>query len=198
MSDSSNVLAGSGILRLAPIGTSLPDLTDLDANFKVIWPVAWVAPGYTDDGVEITYTPNFKDLMVDEEMAAVKQLLTGEKMEVKVKLAEATLANLHYAIAGSTLEDPTAGNAENATLYIGSPTQSQIKEYMLGFEGPAPGTNQTRVVLAYRAKVIAAVSQKYKKDDKVIFDVTFSLLADSTQAAGQRLCKIVDFNSSAS
>ena len=44
----------------------------------------------------------------------------------------------------------------------------------------------------------AAVTFKYQRKDKIIYNVKFEALADSTQPAGQRLAKIVDFNNQGS
>lgn len=194
MGDAANVIHGSGILRVAPKGSSLPDLTDLNAEGKLNWPGAFDEVGYTDDGVEFVYTPTFKDIKVDEEPSPIDQLLDGEKLEVKVKLAEATLENLNRAIAGSSLESDSEGD----TLHVGSADPEDIQEVILGFEGPAPADNQTRVIIAYRAKVTSSVSFKYQRSDKVMYDVTFTCLADSSQPAGQRLFLKRDFNVTAS
>lgn len=189
MSDVANVIAGSGQLFLAPSGTALPALTSL--------PVTWTnftSPGYTDDGVEFVYTPTFKDITVDEEMAPVQKLLTAEKLEINVKLAETTLQNLVKAIAGASLVE----GAGISTLYLGS--ASSPSQWVLGFQGPAPlaNGNATRIIVVYRVIGTAAVTAKYQRKDKVIYNVKFEALADSTQSAGQRLCKMIDYNSAGS
>jgi hypothetical protein len=187
--DSANVIAGSGQMYLAPAGTAVPTLTSL--------PITWTgftSPGYTDDGVEFIYSPTFKDINVDEEMAPVKKLLTAEKLEINIKMAETTLLNLQKAIAGSSLTE----GAGVSTLYLGS--AAALQEWVLGFVGPAPvgGGNSTRVILCWRVMPIAAVTFKYQRKDKVVYAVKFEALADSTQAAGQRLAKIIDYNSAGS
>lgn len=186
MSDASNVIAGSGVLYMAPKGTALPTLTSL----PITWPATWVASGYTDDGVDFVYTPTFKDINVDEELSPVQVLLTAEKMEVSLKMAETTLLNLTKAIAGSSLvQDSTT-----STVYFGSASQASLQEWILGFEGPAPGTGATRVIIVRRVLSKAAVSFKYQRKDKIVYAVKFEALADSTQSAGQRLGFFKDFN----
>lgn len=188
MSDAANVIAGPGVMYLAASGTAIPSL----ASLPVTW-TGFTSPGYTDDGVEFVYTPTFKDITVDEEMAPVQKILVGEKLEINVKMAESTLINLQKAIAGSSLVQ----GASVSTLYLGSPNSTT--EWVLGFQGPAPGLEANagtlgRVIIVYRVKATAAVTFKYQRKDKIIYNVKFEALADSTQSAGQRLSKIVDFN----
>ncbi len=184
MGDTSNVIAGSGALYIAPKGTAAPVLTSL----PITWGASWVPSGYTDDGVDFTYTPTFKDILVDEELGPVNTLLTAEKLEISLKMAETTLLNLQKAIAGSSLVQDTT----TSTLYIGSATSPT--EWTLGFQGPAPGTGATRAIIVHRVLAKAAVSFKYQRKDKVIYAVKFESLVDSTQPAGQRLGFMKDFN----
>lgn len=182
--DQANVIAGFGALYLAPKGTTIPTLASLPIDWS-----AFSAPGYTDAGVDFIYTPTFKDINVDEEMSPVQKLLTAEKLVVNAILAETTLINLARAIAGSTLVDDTG---TTSTLTFGS--AATTNELVLGFQGPAPGGSATRAIICYRVKAVAAVTFKYQRQDKIVYNVSFEALADSGQAAGARLCKIVDFN----
>jgi len=192
MGDVTNVIAGFGTMYLAPSGTSEPSV----ASYPVSW-TSFTSPGYTDDGVEFVYTPTFKDITVDEEMAVVQKLLIGEKLEINVKLAETTLVNLLKAIAGASLVEVGDGTSK---LYLGSPAQSSVQTWVLGFDGPAPLANgkQNRIILVHKVIATAAVTFKYQRKDKIIYNVKFEALADSTQPAGQRLAKIVDFNNQGS
>lgn len=186
MANAQNVIAGSAILYIAPTGTALPTLTTLPS--AAAWASAsFTQPGYTDKGVEFIYTPTFKNIDVDEEMSPVNQLLTAEKAEIKVALAEATLANLAISIPGSAIT--TAGGI--STLKFGSPAQTAVTEYILAFQGPSPAGNaDTCVLILYRVKNIAAVTVHYQRADKVVYQVTFNALADSTKAAGQRVGRV--------
>lgn len=190
MGTSANVISGPGVIYVAPNDGSVAD-PDLTVS-PVVWPVGWKQFGYTDDGVDFQYGPSWKDFDVDEEMAPVDTKLIKEKLSVIMKLAEATLNNLGYAIAGSSLVqvDPTSSTIGTLTLAGGS--AASTSEFKLGFQGPAPGTNLTRVVIIYRAKSKGTVTVKYQRKDKVIIGVSFEALADGTKAAGARLFKMVD------
>lgn len=195
MGDATNVISGSGALYVAPFGTLLPSLLTIPAEAD--WITAGFEPtGYTDDGVEFISTPQFKDIDVDEEMSPIDKLLIGEKLEVQVKLAETTIQNLAMAMAGGTLEI----GAGTSTLYLGSINPQNIKQWTLGFTGPAPlaNGNQTRVIIVQKVMATAAVTFKYQRKDKMIYAVKFDALADSTQPAGQRLFRAIDYNSAGS
>jgi hypothetical protein len=193
-----NVITGSGFFYIAPKGTAFPSLATMPTD--TTWQTAGFVPsGYTDDGIQTVYTPQFKDITVDEELSPVDVRLIGEKLEISFKMAESTLNNLVRAIAGSTL---TLG-AGVSTLSIGSPSDAGQGEVVLGFMGPAPGTETGasttgRVMQVWRAKNTAAVTYHAQRKDKVIFNVKFTALADSSQAAGAKLAKITDYNQAGS
>jgi len=117
-------------------------------------------------------------------------LLTKEKLVISVEMAETTLANLNYAISGSTLT--------GTTLTVGSAVITN--EFALGLQGPCPpqpgaavGTIGQRFIFIYRVKAIAAVKAHWTRTDKVMFSVQLEAMADSTQVVGSRLCVINDY-----
>jgi len=194
MSDAANVIVGSGQAYIAPKGTALPSLTT-QPN-EATWVAAGFTPfGYTEDGVMITYTPTYKDIEVDEEMAAIDKRLIAEKADVAIKLAEATLLNLLTAIPGGTLTE----GATVSTLTVGSPANPDQGEFVVAFQGPAPGLEANagtmgRVVTFYRVKNTAAVTHHAQRKDKVVYAVKFDAMANSANAAGNRLFQVIDYN----
>ena len=188
----SNVMVGSVKLYVAPSGTTLPNV---DGTYPIVWPVGWVGVGYTDKGVDFSYSPSVKDITVDEELAPVMFVLSAEKGEITAVLAESTLANLNKAISASTLTGPTVADLTHgvfSTLEFGSGT---LTEVMIGFEGFAPpdtgSTLYPAVLVAYRAMAQGAVKLNFQRTEKQMYQCTWSLLADSTQAVGKRLVKYI-------
>lgn len=197
--DSANVIVGYGFLYTAPAGTALPSLVSQPTSST--WTSAgFTEVGFTDDGVTLTYTPTFKNIDVDESMSPVQIILIGEKVEVSVKLAEATLLNLQSSIAGSTLTE-TGGVSTLTVGNIANPITSG--EIVLGFQGPAPtslpggGTNG-RVFVVYRAKATAAVSYHAQRKDKVIYNVKWEAIAKTSLAAGGQLMELIDYTQTGS
>lgn len=186
--DATQLVKGSGVLYVAPLGTTLPTL-DAHGEYPITWPAGWVAVGYTEDGIDMVYTPTVKPLHVDEETAAVDDVLAEEKFVISAKLSEATLQNLNYAIAASAYTSDPAGSDVN--VKVGS---KALTYFMAGVEGPAPGTNKRRICLVEKAIASAAVSLKIQRKDKVVIPLTL----EARQISGHQLFQIHDFTSTAS
>jgi hypothetical protein len=193
MADATNVIAGPGLLYVAPLGSTLPTLDVASGEYPVVWPAAWKNVGYTDAGIDMVYTPSVKDLNVDEEIAAVGKILTGEKAVLSAALAEATLENLNRAISASLFVDDSVANFTKI-LKVGSGVLNYV---MVGVQGPAPGTNLTRVIIFFKAIAQSAVSMKIQRKDKVLIPVSFDGLADSARTAGDRLFRFYDLTAGA-
>ena len=172
--DQSQVIAGPGLIYLAPLGTALPTLT----GAAPVWGAGWYQAGYTDAGIDAIYTPTIKEIYVDEQAAPVLDILEKEKFVVQAHLAEANLVNLQSAISASTLTT--------------SPLQIQggsdpLVYTMVGVQGPAPNGN-IRVILMQKAITTVAVSMKITRKDKVVFPVSW----DARQISGTWLFQITD------
>lgn len=174
----------SGVVFPTTIGTG---------EFPVTWPAAWKQVGYTDKGIDFTYTPSVKDINVDEEMAPVSKILTSEKATISSTLAEVTLLNLQRAISASIFTDDTA-TAKSISLKAGS---GNLNYVMVGVQGPAPGTGVARIIILYKAISQAAVKITMQRTDKVSIPVQFDGVADSNKPIGKRVFEIVDITAGA-
>jgi hypothetical protein len=180
MGNVANVIVGSAQLFIADAGTPVPTLTGNASDFA-----AFTDPGFTDDGVEMDYTPSMKKIMVDELSSPVKQVITAEDLVIAVKLAETTLQNLFYALAGGVLVSATEITLGGLTI---------PNEFVLGFIGPSPSTpNAVREGVIYRVIQKQAVKAHYQRKDKQIYQCQFEAMADSSFPLGANLCDIQDF-----
>lgn len=187
--DVTQIVAGSGKLYVAPLGTTLPSV-GVHGEYPITWPAGWIAVGYTDDGIDVVYTPSIKEITVDEEASPVADVLATEKFHIAAKLAEATLANLNRAIAASTLTDNSV-SLEDINLNAGSQALNYV---MVGVQAPAPGTGLARLVIVRKAIANTAVSMKIQRKDKVSFPVSF----EARKLSGQNLFDIYDLTVGAS
>ena len=173
--------------------------------------------GYTTDGIEIMFQPDFGEVEVDQVLDTVKLYKQGMKVMLKTAFAEATLENLLYAIAGTQndlweLDDvaqvaegdgsPDGGRPDNhAASWMDSTASLDLSSGELGecpverglvAVGPGIGEcgdTEERIYIAYRALSIEEVTVSIKRDEETKFDVTFRLLPeDVTGSYG----KIVD------
>ena len=173
--------------------------------------------GYTADGIEIMFQPDFGEVQVDQVLDTVKLYKQGMKVMLKTSFVEATLENLLFAIAGGEKDlwelgdaDPAAVNAgqlpggrpdnladtwsdSTAALDLASGELGECPvERGLVAVGPGIGEcgdTEERIYIAYRALSIEDVTVSVKRDEETKFDVTFRLLPeDITGSYG----KIVD------
>jgi hypothetical protein len=173
--DVSQIIAGPGLIYIAPLGTALPALT-----FPLVWPAAWFAVGYTDAGIDCTYTPTIKPIYVDEEAAVIFDILEKEDFKVQAKLAEVSLTNLNAAIAASTYTLSPSPQVTFGSLALGY--------VMVGIVGPAVSTYNNRVILMQKAITTVPVKMNITRKDKQTFPVAW----DARKLTGQPLASITD------
>lgn len=145
--------------------------------------------GHTKGGVEVTYEPTYKDVTVDKYGETITQkYLTGEKMSVKVPLAEYTIANLKVAMPQGTF-----AGAANSRLLLGhsAGVQATASSAQLVLHPLNKGTRANDVVL-YKAYVASAITLNHKIDEEKVVEVTFEALLDETKSDGNYLGMIGD------
>lgn len=98
------------------------------ANFRNV--------GYTNNGLEIAFAPDFGEVMVDQLLDTAKIFKQGMKVTLKTTLAEATLENLLLAIAGKT--------SDFGVLNLGTSTEATR---LLTLGAPQTGTVAASAVL---------------------------------------------------
>lgn len=119
--------------------TSYKDTLQEDAS--------WTNVGYTQNGMELTITPDFGEVEVDQLLDSAKIFKQGMQVMLSTTFAEATLENLLYAIAAS----PSDLNGGAAAVVGGLPdSYSGIRAnpdptapgvVVAGAEAPVSGVN---------------------------------------------------------
>jgi hypothetical protein len=151
--------------------------------------------GYTMNGLEIVFQPDFGEVQVDQLLDVAKLYKQGMQVNLNTAFAESTLENLLFALAGkdADLTTSTAGFA------IGNPVMNMsagdIGECAVerGLVAVGPGTGDCalgdqieRIYVAYRALSIESVTVSAKRDEPTMFEVSFRLLpADASASYGQ-------------
>jgi hypothetical protein len=145
--------------------------------------------GHTKGGVEVSYEPEYADVTVDAYgNTPVDKKLTGEKLTVKVPLAEETIANMRVAIpqsefAGAANKRVTLGHKAGQSAYADA--------QQLVLHPIAEGTRIVDVVL-YKAIAVGTVVLGHKIDDQRIIEVEFVALIDESKSDGNYLGLIGD------
>lgn len=164
--------------------------------------------GYTSNGLEIQFQPDFGEVSVDQVLDVAKLFKQGMQVNLNTTLAEGTLDNLLFALAGKSnqldengTQTGAAGEPADNTLWstekvlnlsagdIGEcPVERGLVAVGPGTGDCAVGSELERIYVAYRALSIESVSVSAKRDEATQFEVSFRLLPNSNASYG----KIVD------
>lgn len=150
--------------------------------------------GYTMNGLEIVFQPDFGEVQVDQVLDVAKLYKQGMQVNLNTAFAEATLENLLFSIAGKDSDLGAADSYGDVTLNLSA---GEIGECPVerGLVAVGPGTGDCdisdqieRVYVAYRALSIENVTVSAKRDEPTMFEVSFRLLPNDNASYG----KIVD------
>jgi hypothetical protein len=200
---SANIIVGAAALFTYEPAAGASELSDEDMP-EVVTDVTYrdtlsVDPdfrnvGYTMNGLEIVFQPDFGEVEVDQLLDVAKLYKQGMQVNLNTAFAESTLENLLFAIAGKDDDLST-----NAGFAAGNPTMNlsagDIGECAVerGMVAVGPGTGDCaigdqieRIYVAYRALSIESVTVAARRDEPTMFEVSFRLLpSDATASYGQ-------------
>lgn len=173
---------GNVAVALPTLTANTSALTALDADTT-----NWRHLGFTTDGIEFSYEPDYGEVEVDQLLDAAKLFKQGMTATVNTTLAEATLQNLIVAwgqkassLGAAPAPDATGG--EEVGIAAGALLDEPI-ERSLVFVGPAPrsaSTNKKRERLYHvrRALNVEASAHSLSKTDATTIPVSLRLLPD--------------------
>lgn len=127
--------------------------------------------GYTEDGVTVEYTADTADIEVEEETFPIDRVLIKEACAVTCNMAESSLANIGYAMAGSVVS--------GSILTLGA---GVLKTMNIRIDGKDPDGYKCQMFLP-KCSATGAVSMSYKKGEKTVIPVTFQALKPQGEAA---------------
>jgi len=170
------------------VAVALPTLTANTSSLVALEAdtVNWRHLGFTTDGVELSYSPDYGEVEVDQLMDAAKMFKQGQTASVNTALAEATLQNLVVAwgqasssVAAAPAPDATEG--EEMGIASGALLDEPI-ERSLVFVGPGPrsATNKKRerVYHLRRCLNVEDSSLSLSKTDATTVPVALRVLPD--------------------
>lgn len=172
-----------------PSGTdSMTPALDADAD--------WRHSGFTSEGVEVSYEPDYGEVEVDQLLDSAKLFKQSMRVMVNTTFSEATLENL--LIVWGQQNDSFSSDVDSETLAISAGSLGdEPTERSVAFVGPAPragaGTKRERVYHVRRALSIESSSHSLKRNEATVFPVSFRLLPDPTYS-GQEYGVIKDRN----
>jgi len=165
-------------------GTSYRETLSNDTDFRNV--------GYTMNGLEIQFQPDFGEVAVDQVLDVAKLFKQGMQVNLNTTFAESTLENLLFALASKDENLTTVSGNPTLNLSAGDIGECPVER---GLVAVGPGTGDCaasdqieRVYVAYRALSIESVTVGAKRDEATMFEVSFRLLPNDNGSYG----KIVD------
>jgi len=198
---SANIIVGAAALFTYEPAAGASELTEADlpayednVSFKTTLSddADYRNVGYTMNGLEIVFQPDFGEVQVDQLLDVAKLFKQGMQVNLNTAFAEATLENLLFSLAGSDSDlTVTAGNP-TLNLSAGDIGECPVERGMVAV-GPgtgdcAIGDELERIYVAYRALSIENVTVSAKRDEPTMYEVSFRLLPNDAASYG----KIVD------
>jgi hypothetical protein len=194
---SANIIVGAAALFVYEDGelsdVDLPAFADGDSFRETLSDdVSFRNVGYTMNGLEIEFQPDFGEVQVDQLLDVARLYKQGMQVNLNTAFAESTLENLLFAIAGKDDDLSTVGGNPTLNLSAGDIGECPVERGMVAV-GPgtgdcAIGSELERVYVAYRALSIENVTVSAKRDEPTMFEVSFRLLPNDSASYG----KIVD------
>lgn len=155
--------------------------------------VAFRNCGFTQDGVEVSYSPDYGEIEVDQLLDVARLFKQKMSVQVKTTFAEPILENLLVVWDDAQTIGGYGGNSERNIYARPGELGDAPTERHLFFVGPAPGqsSGKQRCYLTTRAISIEASSHSLKRNEATVFPVTFRLLPD-VSSSYSAYGKIVD------
>lgn len=179
------IIGPGNILIATTLGLALPADTVAKDTFGS-W-TNWTNLGYTQ-GVQANISYETKEIEVDQSTVAVRRYVTKQECRIEATLAEATLANLKYALGFGTLS--TSGST--AVLTIGdNPT---LTEYSIAMEGQSPNANAAfRRAQIYRVTPKSDIELVMSKEDQTLWKASFDALLYTSGSSGNNVMQLRDY-----
>lgn len=202
LGDSANIIVGAAkvfVSKAAEPTIPTPVATASYVDTVTAAATNWDDIGFTNNGLEIQFQPEFGEVRVDQLLDVAKMFKSGMQVTLNTSFAEATLENLLIAIAGRSTDLNTAGTdstwGADATgvlsLNGGALGECPVERAIIAV-GPSggdcvttAGSGSERVYLAYRVLSIDSVTVAAKRDEATTFDVSFRLLPNDSGIYGQ-------------
>jgi hypothetical protein len=151
----------------------------------------WRDVGYTTDGLELMYEPQYGEVVVDQALDAVLLFKQSMKVSLKTTMSEATLENLFIAFNQST--GLTRTDVDNAEIEVqGGVLGEYPAERSFVAVGGAPrptlgAANSQRLYYAARVMNVESSSHSLKRNEETKVPVSFRLLplASTSNAYGR-------------
>lgn len=140
---------------------------------------AWRPVGFTQEGLEISYEPDFGDVEVDQLLDSALVFKQGMKVSLNTTLAEATLYNLMVAWGQSDATLTSTASDAEIDIAAGELGEAPVERPFIAVGNAtraADGKYGERVYHAYRTLNVESSSHSLKRNENTGIPVSFRAL----------------------
>lgn len=151
---------GPGLILMAPyaVDLTLPTFAAASSVFTNSWANDWVPVGYTDDGIEFTFTTTVNEIEAAETLYPLAKIETKKDISVKFAMLQNNEFNLSRAMNGGTFTTASGSGATKVTKYS-PPTFGGAERSAIGWISQ----DNDEALIVYKTWQQAALSVKYGK-----------------------------------
>ncbi|QOI67436.1 major tail protein [Streptomyces phage Beuffert] len=166
--------AGGPALPAAPSsGSSYTTTLDSSAD--------WRHAGFTTEGLEVSYEPDYGDVEVDQLLDSAKLFKQSMRVTINTTLAEAALENLLVAWGQQSATLTSTSSTTELGIAAGALGDEPVERALVAV-GPGPktaaGAKRERLYHARRVLSVESSAHSVRRNEATVFPVAFRLLPD--------------------
>jgi hypothetical protein len=173
--DSTDAGWGSGPALPAAPGAGSSFTTALDGSAD------WRHAGFTTEGLEVSYEPDYGDVEVDQLLDSAKLFKQSMRVTINTTLAEAALENLLVAWGQQSATLTSTSSTTELGIAAGALGDEPVERALVAV-GPGPksatGNKRERLYHARRVLSVESSAHSVRRNEATVFPVAFRLLPD--------------------
>lgn len=175
------ITSGPGLLRAAPLGSTIPTFAVTASSFAgLAWDAAWFEVGATDEGFTENHEVTTEDIEVAESFYPVRTVTTGKRTSLAAALAHLNTKNFLLALNAASGAAAVTGSTTTTMTTITPPLAGAEVRYMLAWQS----VDDTEILIAYQVFNGGSVATPRRKGaDKAVLPIEWTAeLPDSAIA----------------
>lgn len=141
----------------------------------------WRHAGFTTEGLEVSYEPDYGDVEVDQLLDSAKLFKQSMRVTINTTLAEAALENLLVAWGQQSATLTSTTSTTELGIAAGALGDEPVERALVAV-GPGPkslsGNKRERIYHARRVLSVESSAHSVRRNEATVFPVAFRLLPD--------------------
>lgn len=174
------IMTGPGLLRAAPLGTTLPTVAVTGSVFSHSWDPAFFEIGATDEGVTEVHETSTETVDIAESLYPVRTATVAKSGRLEFAMAHLNVKNWLLAMNAAAAAAVTSGTGATQLVTITPPLAGAEVRVILAWES----TETKELLIAYQCFNGGTLSiSRQKGANKSLLPVSFNFeMPDSTVA----------------